>query len=480
MQYDRDISNIRAGVQGLPLRGESDHHSSERSTIPSKKRSSDGENGRGLSEAFSSRPVHTDLRMSSTARFDTHAARHTNGPQFTSPDESRLSLPSITHLTQSLSHGPMSSSYNFGTNSNVKPVALAQDSSSSMSSQRGDSNSSSLRGDSQIDIADVSRRSDGDTILPSLAEANIPRLDAHQQYQLDASKQMNLSSTYVHEMRIGTSGRRPSYIETRYATPDHRAEYERPIAISSPEAVKSALASNALRRDMERIQDWSSRLYYFAAHAAPDNAPVQSNRFDQPSGPPQPVRLPNASEFGLAIEQASAVMKLLESWRDTDHNTMGVQSMNNHKTQRADVSHRTSFESPRHHTTDQPSNQSHAHLCGSADASPSTASRFIESQNLAWSHSELDAMKHRKRSTNKPIVSASTVSIPGELVVKPRTAPPGRCHSCNISETPEWRRGPDGARTLCNACGLHFAKLTKRKQQAIDPISPVLAQVSYC
>ncbi|SAL98064.1 hypothetical protein [Absidia glauca] len=30
----------------------------------------------------------------------------------------------------------------------------------------------------------------------------------------------------------------------------------------------------------------------------------------------------------------------------------------------------------------------------------------------------------------------------------------GRCHSCNISETPEWRRGPDGARTLCNACGL--------------------------
>ncbi|CAJ0850456.1 21054_t:CDS:2, partial [Entrophospora sp. SA101] len=29
-----------------------------------------------------------------------------------------------------------------------------------------------------------------------------------------------------------------------------------------------------------------------------------------------------------------------------------------------------------------------------------------------------------------------------------RAAPPGRCHSCNISETPEWRRGPDGARTL--------------------------------
>lgn len=43
-----------------------------------------------------------------------------------------------------------------------------------------------------------------------------------------------------------------------------------------------------------------------------------------------------------------------------------------------------------------------------------------------------------------------------------RAAAPGRCHSCNRAETPEWRRGPDGARTLCNACGLHYAKLTRK------------------
>ncbi|CAI2169106.1 9138_t:CDS:2 [Funneliformis geosporum] len=58
-----------------------------------------------------------------------------------------------------------------------------------------------------------------------------------------------------------------------------------------------------------------------------------------------------------------------------------------------------------------------------------------------------------------------------------RPAPPGRCHSCNIQETPEWRRGPDGARTLCNACGLHFAKLTrKRAQIAIQEQQQRLAQ----
>jgi hypothetical protein len=28
----------------------------------------------------------------------------------------------------------------------------------------------------------------------------------------------------------------------------------------------------------------------------------------------------------------------------------------------------------------------------------------------------------------------------------------GQCACCSIAETPEWRRGPDGARTVCNAC----------------------------
>ncbi|TBU33394.1 hypothetical protein BD311DRAFT_434084 [Dichomitus squalens] len=49
-----------------------------------------------------------------------------------------------------------------------------------------------------------------------------------------------------------------------------------------------------------------------------------------------------------------------------------------------------------------------------------------------------------------------------------RATPPGKCHSCNIRETPEWRRGPDGARTLCNACGLHYAKLMRKREKTLD------------
>ena len=38
---------------------------------------------------------------------------------------------------------------------------------------------------------------------------------------------------------------------------------------------------------------------------------------------------------------------------------------------------------------------------------------------------------------------------------------------CGVTETPEWRRGPAGDHTLCNACGLHYAKsLKKQKKEA--------------
>ncbi|KAF9080820.1 hypothetical protein BGX23_001629 [Mortierella sp. AD031] len=53
-----------------------------------------------------------------------------------------------------------------------------------------------------------------------------------------------------------------------------------------------------------------------------------------------------------------------------------------------------------------------------------------------------------------------------------RSQAPGRCQSCHSSDTPEWRRGPDGARTLCNACGLHYAKLLRRQNEQAQQQSP--------
>lgn len=42
-----------------------------------------------------------------------------------------------------------------------------------------------------------------------------------------------------------------------------------------------------------------------------------------------------------------------------------------------------------------------------------------------------------------------------------------QCSHCGLSDTPEWRRGPSGSRTLCNACGLFFSKLTRKFGSAV-------------
>ncbi|EFA77670.1 putative GATA-binding transcription factor [Heterostelium album PN500] len=43
------------------------------------------------------------------------------------------------------------------------------------------------------------------------------------------------------------------------------------------------------------------------------------------------------------------------------------------------------------------------------------------------------------------------------------------CVNCKTTDTPEWRRGPQGAKTLCNACGIRY-RLSKQKTN--DPQIP--------
>lgn len=68
----------------------------------------------------------------------------------------------------------------------------------------------------------------------------------------------------------------------------------------------------------------------------------------------------------------------------------------------------------------------------------------------------------RCRTPHTPLIPSCQWLTNPPCFFSQKAAPPGRCHSCNRAETPEWRRGPDGARTLCNACGLHYAKLTRK------------------
>lgn len=39
-----------------------------------------------------------------------------------------------------------------------------------------------------------------------------------------------------------------------------------------------------------------------------------------------------------------------------------------------------------------------------------------------------------------------------------------KCHDCGAEQSPEWRKGPEGPKTLCNACGLRYAKRLRMGQ----------------
>jgi len=46
------------------------------------------------------------------------------------------------------------------------------------------------------------------------------------------------------------------------------------------------------------------------------------------------------------------------------------------------------------------------------------------------------------------------------------------CRSCGETQTCEWRRGPDGYKSLCNACGIHYAKIVKKEENALHSYKP--------
>ncbi|KAF2429459.1 white-collar 2 [Tothia fuscella] len=43
------------------------------------------------------------------------------------------------------------------------------------------------------------------------------------------------------------------------------------------------------------------------------------------------------------------------------------------------------------------------------------------------------------------------------------------CTDCGTLDSPEWRKGPSGPKTLCNACGLRWAKKEKKRHQERTP-----------
>ncbi|TFK76368.1 hypothetical protein BDN72DRAFT_755972 [Pluteus cervinus] len=92
------------------------------------------------------------------------------------------------------------------------------------------------------------------------------------------------------------------------------------------------------------------------------------------------------------------------------------------------------------------------------------------------------APKLRKSSYESSIYTHSSLQSPATSAARPddngvedgsRKKKPKRghngeqyvCITCGRTDSPEWRRGPLGPKTLCNACGLRWAKQTRKNDQ---------------
>lgn len=52
------------------------------------------------------------------------------------------------------------------------------------------------------------------------------------------------------------------------------------------------------------------------------------------------------------------------------------------------------------------------------------------------------------------------------------------CTECRVEESPEWRKGPKGPKTLCNACGLRWAKKSRKENQKAAAAAAAAAAAS--
>ncbi|TKY89728.1 hypothetical protein EX895_001513 [Sporisorium graminicola] len=116
------------------------------------------------------------------------------------------------------------------------------------------------------------------------------------------------------------------------------------------------------------------------------------------------------------------------------------------------------------------------------DHGPTELSRFEAKSRMSYDHAMHPSASFGSSSALQPMhLTESRHQQQMDLLDRRRLAGKGmkrvrkrknehhqECLGCHAKETPEWRKGPMGPRTLCNACGLLYAKLTKRKQQEAE------------
>lgn len=76
------------------------------------------------------------------------------------------------------------------------------------------------------------------------------------------------------------------------------------------------------------------------------------------------------------------------------------------------------------------------------------------------------ARRKRKKKDLAGYNGSSTSAASSRPLAVANTTGGKTCANCGKTDSPEWRVGPSGARNLCNACGLRWAKATRNQRQS--------------
>ncbi|KZT29738.1 hypothetical protein NEOLEDRAFT_1238515 [Neolentinus lepideus HHB14362 ss-1] len=177
---------------------------------------------------------------------------------------------------------------------------------------------------------------------------------------------------------------------------------------------------------------------------------------------------PDANEIAEMANRAAAIMRLLDTLRRITHGmgpaSPSVQVPIPHPP--TQLNHPPVSERPPKRPWEDIARDENDH-----GPPPHEANMDSPVHHVPGSSGQTTAEQDMELIRTKRATSSAGSGMPGQGKSKyrkrSRATPPGKCHSCNIRETPEWRRGPDGARTLCNACGLHYAKLMRKRDKAL-------------
>ncbi|KAG1343249.1 hypothetical protein G6F62_004849 [Rhizopus arrhizus] len=106
-----------------------------------------------------------------------------------------------------------------------------------------------------------------------------------------------------------------------------------------------------------------------------------------------------------------------------------------------------------------------------------TSFQITPTQKPCYPHRSIERLPSIRELFNKPTQEIDHKQLPPLTTTIKETSKiwKGRfimlekkCEICGASTSPEWRKGPSGHKTLCNACGLRYARLVAKQEKLLQ------------